>query len=170
MRATEVERFWAKVDRKGPNDCWEWTRAKLPKGYGQCGWRGKTMQAHRLAYMLSNPQDIPDGLLVLHTCDNPPCCNPQHLRLGTAQDNSADMVNKSRQYRPARQTHCHLGHEYSEENTLWVWQRGRTYLSRRCKICQSDKYRAYHQKNRETLLGKSRARRMAKKDEQRTGL
>lgn len=154
MRATEIERFWAKVDRKGPNDCWEWTRTTLPKGYGQCNWRGKTTQTHRLAYTLSNPLGIPDGWLVLHSCDNPPCCNPRHLWLGTSKDNSADMVNKRRQYIPKRRTHCIRGHEYSEENTWWVWQRGRTYLARRCKACYSDKYRAW---------------RLTKKNEQRIG-
>ena len=156
MRATEVERFWARVDRKGPSDCWEWTGAKLPKGYGQCNWRGQTTQTHRLAYALSNPQNIPGARLVLHTCDNPPCCNPQHLWLGTAKDNTADMMSKGRQKFISRRTHCPRGHEYSEENTLWVWQRRRTYLARRCKACQSDKFRTYHQKTRKTQLRKMR--------------
>jgi len=160
--------FWNKVGKGQPDDCWEWTASRSRKGYGQCGWRGKSKQTHRVAYMLSNNlENIPAGYQVLHTCDNPPCCNPRHLRLGTAKDNSADMVAKSRQHIPEQHTHCHRGHEYSEENTTWVWQHGRTYLARRCKACQSDKYRAYHQKTRNTRLAKMREWRLAKKADQR---
>jgi hypothetical protein len=166
MKATEIERFWAKVARKDPTDCWEWTRAKLPKGYGQCNWRGQRMQTHRLAYILSSSQDIPAERMVLHTCDNPPCCNPRHLWLGTAKDNSADMVSKGRQHIPICPTHCPQGHEYSEGNTLWLRKIGQTRHSPRCKTCQ----RAYDQKTKEARLANQRARRLAKKNEQRVGL
>jgi hypothetical protein len=89
------ERFWAKVDRRGPDDCWEWTGTKTRKGYGQIRVAGHNMQAHRVSYEL-NVGPITAGLFACHRCDNPPCVNPGHLFLGTAADNSSDMVARGR--------------------------------------------------------------------------
>ena len=76
--------------------CWEWTASVSEKGYGYFRVGKKTFSAHRWIYeFLYGP--IPYGKLVCHTCDNPPCVNPDHLWLGTAQDNSSDMVSKDRQ-------------------------------------------------------------------------
>lgn len=93
-----AERFWAKVSRLADNDaCWEWTAATSEKGYGRFSLgQGRSPQvASRLAWELTNGP-IPDGLCVLHICDNPPCCNPAHLFLGTTADNNADMLAKGR--------------------------------------------------------------------------
>lgn len=89
------ERFWAKVDKSPhPKGCWVWTRYKY-LGYGQFGIGRKLMLAHRFAF--SNTKGaIPKGLLVCHSCDNPPCCNPDHLFLGTQADNIRDAVSKNR--------------------------------------------------------------------------
>jgi hypothetical protein len=88
-----VERFWARV-RKGP-ECWEFA-GPTRKGYGQLGvGSGRHISAHRISWELANGP-IPDGMQVLHTCDNPPCVNPAHLFLGTHQDNMDDMVAKGR--------------------------------------------------------------------------
>ena len=80
------------------NACWEWTGSCRQSGYGQIGVGSKTPGAHRVAYeIFVGP--VPDGLLVRHTCDNPPCVNPRHLLVGTHQDNSDDKVARARQVR-----------------------------------------------------------------------
>jgi hypothetical protein len=82
MKKTLEERFWAKVDKSGgPSACWLWT-ASTNKGYGQLEIDGRPEGAHRIAYKLSIGP-IPNGLSVCHSCDNPPCCNPSHLFLGS---------------------------------------------------------------------------------------
>lgn len=80
-----------------PNGCWPWIGARFAKGYGRVRIsRTKTRMAHRIAFELANGCQIPDGMMVCHRCDNPPCCNPQHLFLGTARDNVRDCMHKNR--------------------------------------------------------------------------
>lgn len=94
-RRSVADRFWEKVDRlAGPDGCWLFTGATT-HGYGRLsvpGTSGET--ASRLAYRLTFGD--PGALGVLHHCDNPPCCNPTHLFLGTALDNMQDMIAKGR--------------------------------------------------------------------------
>ena len=90
-------RFWSKV-KKTPNGCWEWTASLANYGYGQFYWKGKPERAHRLTFIEVNGE-IPEGMYVLHKCDNPCCVNPNHLFLGTHQDNMDDMLKKSRNAR-----------------------------------------------------------------------
>ena len=80
------------------DDCIEFQGYKNNKGYGQKRSDGKKRYAHRLAYCKAKKIDIKeiDGLVVMHTCDNPPCVNPEHLKLGTQQDNVDDMMKKGR--------------------------------------------------------------------------
>lgn len=93
------ERFWSKVDKSGgPAACWPWTASVDPKGYGQFAYADGTRRsgrAHRVAWILANGP-ISAGMSVCHSCDNPPCCNPAHLWLGTNADNVADRVRKGR--------------------------------------------------------------------------
>lgn len=90
-----AELFWSKVKIMLPSECWEWTCGKTPRGYGAFGLNGRQIRAHRVAYALSH-ESAPAGILVLHKCDNPPCCNPLHLFLGTSKDNTQDMMTKGR--------------------------------------------------------------------------
>lgn len=75
--------------------CWEWQGCRSPKGYGSIGVNGKVIKTHRAAWIAENGP-IPEGLNVLHKCDNPACCRVEHLFLGTNTDNIADKVVKGR--------------------------------------------------------------------------
>ncbi len=89
-------RFWGRVNQKERRSCWLWLGSPGDDGYGQFKNEGRTVRAHRFAYM-DQVGEIPEGLLVCHSCDTPLCCNPAHLFLGTAQDNEDDKVKKKRQ-------------------------------------------------------------------------
>jgi hypothetical protein len=95
MRRHLKDRFWAKVDKRGKKDCWEWAASRDSLGYGRIRSGSRILSAHRLSWEL-HKGPIPVGLSVLHRCDNPPCCNPVHLFLGSQQDNVSDMIMKGR--------------------------------------------------------------------------
>lgn len=99
----QIREFWAKVNTAGEDACWEWTGAKnRPNGYGikrVGGRKGFGLLVHRMAWEIFN-SEIPEGLSVCHKCDNRLCVNPAHLFLGTAKDNTQDMIAKGRGSRP----------------------------------------------------------------------
>jgi len=105
--APRAKLFWPKVDKDGPihpydpelGPCWLWTGARNPRGYGLLGSTGKGRRrvfTHRWALEDALGRPLADGLLALHSCDNPPCCNPAHLREGTYQGNAADAAARGR--------------------------------------------------------------------------
>lgn len=140
--ATHEDNFWAKV-RKGPG-CWEWTAALRDTGYGQMGlsksspffgyangtgpWN-RPIKAHRFSWLIHHGS-IPEGMCVLHHCDNRKCVRPDHLFLGTKTDNMRDASAKGRlSGQKTTRTHCKRGHPFTGSNAV-VWS-GR----RRCRAC-----------------------------------
>lgn len=96
MTKNTEKQFWEKVNKPGPALCWPWLGYKKKEGYGQFYWDGKIILAHRMAWEFTFGP-IPPGMKICHTCDNPPCCNPAHLFMGTQADNVNDMTKKGRQ-------------------------------------------------------------------------
>lgn len=95
MNAAAAERFESKVEKIPEAGCWVWMGSLNNKGYGVFSLNRKQKYAHRVSYQLYNGP-IPDGLYVLHRCDNPACVSPTHLFLGTQKDNMRDMMAKGR--------------------------------------------------------------------------
>lgn len=95
MRGSLAERFWTRVDQRGPDDCWNWTGGHSADGRGQVWNMGRNIPAPRAALMLSGVA-IPHGAIICHRCDNPPCVNPAHLYAGSHLENVRDMDARGR--------------------------------------------------------------------------
>jgi len=141
-------RFASRVTPSDPASCWEWSGSRNADGYGYLrvgsqrdGTRSRVL-AHRLAWMLAHGGAIPGGLFVLHRCDNPPCCNPAHLFLGTNADNVADMLAKGRHV-SVRPSHCKAGHPLSGDN-LYLTRSGK----RMCRECDRRRGREWRERRR----------------------
>ena len=121
-----VARFWTKVDRRAPAECWLWQGKTQSGGYGVIwfgGKGGKTIYAHRLAYLIATGID-PVGNAVCHRCDNPTCVNPDHLFLGTIAVNVQDMIAKGRNRIPDRKIGEHVnGAKLSEGSVATIRER-----------------------------------------------
>lgn len=127
-----IDRFWSKVEISEDKDaCWIWKAGLSNKGYGSFNFQKKMTSAHRVAYQLTHGE-IPEGLCVLHNCpggDNPACCNPNHLFLGTQLDNIRDMVQKGRQAKgeylssKLRKGESHSQHKATSEQVRFIRQR-----------------------------------------------
>lgn len=90
-----LKNYWTKVDRRGPDECWPWLGAATDRGYGQCGAGGKCLATHVALAITGQPRPS-EHHLALHSCDNPPCVNPAHLRWGFVIDNVADRKARGR--------------------------------------------------------------------------
>lgn len=95
LNEKQIQRFWRGVDKRGEDECWEWSRCKNAGGYGIIEVNKKVLRANRVSWVIENGE-IPNGLIVCHKCDNPSCCNPSHLFLGTHFDNAMDRTAKGR--------------------------------------------------------------------------
>lgn len=150
MNQSWVDRFWAKVNKHGTvirpelGPCWEWTAARFDSGYGMVGLNRKTSYTHRTSWVIHNGA-IPDGLKVLHKCDNPPCVNPTHLFLGSAKDNTDDMNAKNRWVKPNHaKTACKNGHPFTADN-LGAFRASQG--QRECRTCARERANKWYYAN-----------------------
>lgn len=125
------DRFWPKVAKGGPGECWEWTASVRGSGsYGQFRIGKRQVFAHRVAYELEIGP-IPDGLVIDHLCRNHLCVNPAHLEPVTGQENV--LRGQSPPAQSARATHCKRGHEYTDKLNASG--------SRYCRVCKNQRGR-----------------------------
>jgi hypothetical protein len=130
----QVRRFFAQQSAPTESGCILWTSGKNSKGYGRFTSYDAFYFAHRLAYAIHAGQDIPQGKMVCHTCDNPACVNPAHLWAGTNADNMADAVAKGRPVAMLKRDTCKRGHAFTQGNTYHYTRNGKAH--RQCKACQ----------------------------------
>lgn len=96
-----LKRLWSRIPISSDDACWEWEGARTPQGYGRISitrldGTQHIEYAHRIVLMVAHNVDLPAGMVTIHSCDNPPCCNPAHIRLGTQSENCQDRENKRR--------------------------------------------------------------------------
>lgn len=130
------ERFWAKVEKCGPDECWLWKGGQSADGYGLFYAGGKRYGAHRFALELSGTK-IPAGMMCDHICRTRNCVNPRHLRAVTPYVNTMENSSSPPVFNVLK-THCPRGHEYTPENT---------YVrlgSRNCKACRREACLAHY--------------------------
>ncbi len=132
------QRFWLRVDQSAGSDaCWPWAGYCNTNGYGNVRILGRRASTHRLAYELSHGS-IPTGLFVLHTCDNPPCCNPTHLYTGTAADNSRDAMSRNRTAKGERNGYSKLSNaDISEIGRLYDAGKTQVEIAKQFGVRQS---------------------------------
>ena len=144
-----AERFWNKVIKPSPHQCWEWQASRQSSGYGAFAYTPKRIvTAHRVSWELANNNgELPDPkLVVMHLCDNKICVNPSHLTLGTIAVNNLDAIKKGIRLSieeyvgiPVLNKLCRNGHPRTLENTTFRKKKGYPYAL--CKLCLRERSR-----------------------------
>ncbi|MDP9904774.1 HNH endonuclease signature motif containing protein [Arthrobacter bambusae] len=157
-------RFWEKVEKVDPDDCWLWTASCTERGYGQFGLEGSSIGAHKWSWESVNGP-VPNGLVLDHLCRVHRCVNPRHLEPVTIAENTRraavfDVYGSVN----SRKTHCPQGHPYDDENT-YVSKAG----SRHCRVCIRERLRVSRQDPEFRERGRESQRRTNRrpKDERR---
>lgn len=143
------QRFWQKVERLGPSDCWPW-KGSVDRDRGTIWVEGRLRKAPQVAWELYNGAQFPEGKMACHSCDNPLCCNPAHIWAGTMSDNIKDCVSKGR-HSEVRKTHCLRGHELAPGNLKKSANGHR--ICRQCALIRSAELRAKRRAARAALRG-----------------
>jgi hypothetical protein len=134
-----LARFWAKVSKAGPDECWLWAGWAV-RGRGMTSLGGKSHVAPRISKIIAERKWPQEGLSACHTCDEPGCVNPVHIWWGTAAENNRDASAKGRyvgrKHKPA--THCRNGHELTPEAT-----RADARGSRVCRLCAAERQKRW---------------------------
>jgi hypothetical protein len=152
-----IKRFWSKVDVKSDIECWEWkAKAQTSLGYGliNAGRKNGLFKAHRVAYFICKGF-IPNGMWVLHSCDNPKCCNPNHLRAGTPKENTMDCILRNRKTNPPiKYGEKHHNAKLTSQDLNEIVLDKRTYreLSIQYKVSHQTIYRIKKRKTRKNEI------------------
>jgi hypothetical protein len=133
--------FWNSVSPEPNSGCWLWTGPGNHADYGKTWWKGKTISAHRKSW-LALVGDVPDEMQLDHLCKNRRCCNPAHLEVVTARENTRRSESPTGQR--ARQTHCIHGHELTGDN-LFFAKGGK---ERQCRACLQRRHREARDRRR----------------------
>ena len=120
------ERILRNVDTSGgPDACWEWQRYRTPLGYGLTSVQKKTVSVHRTVYAHLTGEELTRDVHLLHQCDNPPCCNPRHLKPGDHLQNMADRKNRGAGYPSGLDNHRAVRHladdDVAEIRATYKW-------------------------------------------------
>lgn len=124
-----LDRFWSLVLKKSSQECWEWQGTKTSYGYGDMKSYPGERKTHRISWTIHNGQ-IPKGMIIRHSCDNPPCVNPAHLLIGTHANNVADKMARKR-HPLQKRNHCPHGHPYEGRN-LYISPKTKARVCRTC--------------------------------------
>lgn len=136
------ERFWSKVDVRGPDECWEWQGCRDEHGYGRIGFftNGvhRTYVTSRFARMITDGIAHPPHIVTRHMCHNPPCVNPRHLLWGTQKDNAQDDIDAGKVRGSPCKKVCSRGHDISDNSAVYMLKTGRRAGKRSlCKKCSA---------------------------------
>lgn len=159
----KIPAFWAKIERRGDDECWPWTAALNSYGYGQFRLGGASSGqavSHRIAYELE-VGPIPDGLVIDHLCRNRACCNPRHMEPVVPKVNTMRGIGRSALN--AQKTECPAGHSLSGDNLLVSSGR------RLCRTCRAEKRRAAYAADPEPFRRRSREHQRRVRQERRQG-